>query len=131
METGEVIGEEIKKHSYLANSKEEFMLLYVTVFPIFIGLSHSSKVVYAYLLMRYKSGTTFEIGGASGSVIAKYGGVSTSAVANAITELKRQKLIYSPTKSMYQLNPRYAFRGSTSERNKALKAIIEIGCKNC
>lgn len=129
--TGEVISEGVKKHTYIANSKEEFMLLYVSVLPIFISLAHGSKIVYAYLLLTYNAGSMFEIGGASRATIAEYAGISTSAVANAITELKRLQLIYSPRKSMYQLNPRYAFRGSTSDRNKSLKALIELGCKNC
>lgn len=129
--TGEVISENIKKHSYIANSKEAFMLLYVNMLPIFIKLSPSAKDVYVYLLMTYNAGTMFEIGIGSRVTIAEYIDISTSAVANAITELKRMQFIYSPRKSMYQLNPRYAFKGGTKERNKSLKALIELGCKDC
>ena len=57
--------------------------------------------------------------------------MSLSAVANGLTELKEAGLVYSQNKGMYQINPRYAFKGSTSNRDAALKAIIELGCKDC
>lgn len=128
---GEVLAEYEKRHTYIANSKEEFMILYVNVLPIFITLSHPSKSTYAYLLANYDSETIFEIGGGLRSLIAKRIGMSTSAVANALTELKDSNLIATHGKGMYQINPRYAFKGSSSHRNRALKAIIELGCKDC
>jgi len=129
--TGELIEENIKRHKYLANSKEEFMLLYVNVLPKFILLSHPAKTVYAYLLSSYDSETIFEIGGGTRALISNKIGMSSSAVANGLTELKENGLLYSHSKGMYQINPRYAFKGSTSNRNNALKAIIELGCKDC
>jgi len=128
---GEIIGEDIKRHTYIANSKEEFMLLYVNILPIFIDLSNPAKSTYAYLLGNYDSETIFEIGGGTRSLIAKRVGMSLSAIANALTELKETGLIATHGKGMYQINPRYAFKGSTHNRNKALKAIIELGCKDC
>jgi len=129
--TGEVISDEIKKHTYIANSKEEFMLLYVNALPIFIDLSNPAKSTYAYLLSKYASETIFEIGGGTRSLIANRLGMSLSAIANGLTELKEAGLLYSQNKGMYQINPRYAFKGSTSNRDAALKAIIELGCKDC
>ena len=128
---GEVLDDHVKKHTYIANSKEEFMILYVSVLPIFIDLSNPAKSTYAYLLSNYNSETIFEIGGGVRSLIAKRVGMSLSAIANGLTELKEAGLITTHSKGMYQINPRYAFKGSTHNRNKALKAIIEIGCKDC
>jgi hypothetical protein len=130
-ETGEVLSTNIKIHKYIASSKDEFMLLYVNVLPIFIGLSNPAKTVYAYLLSNYNSNVTFEIASGTRSLISNTYGMSLSAVANALTELKEHSLIYSHTKGMYQINPRYAFKGSSNDRNSALKAIIELGCKDC
>lgn len=130
-ETGELLDTTTKHHSYLANSKEEFMLLYVNMLPIFIGLSGPAKSVYAYLLMRYSSGFEFEIGGGSRTLIAKETSLNPSTVANTLTELKESNLLYSQTKGIYRINPRYAFKGSSIDRNKALKVLIELGCKDC
>ena len=129
--TSEILSEETKRHTYIANSKEEFMLLYVNALPIFIDLSNPAKSTYAYLLSKYASETIFEIGGGTRSLIANRLGMSMSAIANGLTELKEAGLLYSPNKGMYQINPRYAFKGSTINRNAALKAIIELGCKDC
>lgn len=131
VDTGEVIETNVKKHSYIANSKEEFFLLYVNALPIFIGLSHPAKTIYAYLLKDYTSKTLFEIGSGLRGVMKEQLGIASSTIANALTELVEHNLLYSPKRSMYQINPRYAFKGSTSDRNEALKAIIELGCKDC
>lgn len=130
-ETGELIEQNIKKHTYIANSKEEFMFIYVNALPVFIGLSGPAKSVYAMLLKDYNTKSVFEIGGAMRSHIASYIGIGKSTVANAFTELVNAGFLYSQSKGLYQINPRYAFKGSTSERNDALKAIIELGCTNC
>lgn len=130
-ETGEVLDENIKHHRYIANSKEQFMMLYVAALPIFIKISHPAKSVYAYMLGTYNNDTVFGMEGHVRSYVAKNLGISNSAVANALTELKREKLIFSPNKGLYQLNPRYAFKGGSAARNKALKAVIELGCEDC
>lgn len=129
--TGELISTNVKSHKYLANSKEEFMLLYVSVLPIFIELSHPAKSVYAYILANYNSGAVFELGGGSRGFIASKLGIGNSTVANALSELKEQNLICVHSRSMYQINPRYAFKGSSTDRSQALKAIIELGCRDC
>ena len=129
--TGEILESNIKKHTYIANSKEEFLLLYVNALPVFMGLSNPAKTVYAFLLKDYNSKSIFEIGGGLRALMSKELGIAPSTVANSLTELVTANFLYSPSKSLYQINPRYAFKGSTSERNVALKAIIELGCKDC
>ena len=130
-ETGEIIESNVKHHTYIANSKEEFLLLYVNALPIFRSVSNPAKSVYAYLLERYNAKTVFELGGAMRGLMSKDLHFASSTIANALTELVEAKLLYSKSKALYQINPRYAFKGSTSERNEALKAIIELGCKDC
>lgn len=130
-ETGELLESNVKHHKYIANSKEEFLLLYVNALPIFRGISNPAKSVYAYLLERYNAKAVFEVGGGMRGLMSKELQFAPSTIANALTELVETKLLYSKAKGLYQINPRYAFKGSTSERNEALKAIIEIGCKEC
>lgn len=129
--TAEIIDSNVKKHTYIANSKEEFLLLYVNALPIFINLSNPSKTIYAFLLKDYNSKSVFEIGAGLRTLLSKQLGFAPSTIANALTELTVCKLLHSPSRSLYQLNPRYAFKGSTLDRNDALKAIIELGCKDC
>lgn len=130
-ETGEIIETNVKHHKYIANSKEEFLLLYVNALPIFRGISNPAKSVYAFLLERYNAKAVFELGGGMRGLMSKELHFAPSTIANGLTELVEAKLLYSKSKGLYQINPRYAFKGSTSERNEALKAIIELGCKDC
>lgn len=129
-ETGEIISTEIKRHTYIANTKEEFMFIYVTLFPIFIGLSAPAKSLYIYILSKYPVNTEFEIADGSRRTISEALNIGRSSVSNALLELKNRNLIFSRSRSMYQINPRYAYKGSTADRANALKAIIEIGLKS-
>lgn len=130
-DSGEILETNVKHHKYIANSKEEFLLLYVNALPIFRGISNPAKSVYAYLLERYNAKVVFEVGGGMRGLMTTELHFAPSTIANALTELVEAKLLYSKSKGLYQINPRYAFKGSTSERNEALKAIIELGCKDC
>lgn len=130
-ETGELIESNSKEHTYIANSKEEFLILYVNALPIFMNASNPAKSLYAFLLKDYNAKSIFEIGGGLRSFMSKQLGFANSTIANALTELVELNLLYSPSKGLYQINPRYAFKGSTSDRNSALQAIIKLGCKDC
>lgn len=128
-EDGEILSVEVKKHTYIANSKEEFMLIYVSLFPIFLGLSSPAKSLFVYFLSTYNVSTTFEIADGSRRLIAERLKIGKSTIANALAELRSRDLIFTHSRAMHQINPRYAFKGSTDDRQKALKAIIEIGLK--
>lgn len=112
------------------NVDESFTISTDLLFKI-MSMSNPSTSVYFYLLPTYIDDKKFIIDGNMRKSIAKTLHRSASAVANALTELKKEKLLISVDKGMYQINPRYAFKGSTSNRNAALKAIIELGCKDC
>lgn len=58
-------------------------------------------------------------------------GLKPGTVGNALTGLTSKKLLYSTSKGLYKLNPRYAFKGNTKERNAMLKAILEMECPDC
>lgn len=130
-ETGEIIDQEVITHSYVTKDKETFFLVYSSLIGLLGELSNPSVKVLSYILLNYKINTFFELGGASRNVIANAMNISKSAVANALTELRDNNILYSHSRSMYQINPRYAFQGSTSDRKTALKSIIELGCKEC
>jgi len=133
-ETGEVLDYDYAEHKYITNSKEEFFLGYVSLLAAFSNISGPSIKAYAYLLMYYKAGTPIGLNKGIKQKMAAFMHVSSiGTVNNTLLELKREKLIFSDPdiKGVYLINPRYAFKGSTSDRNKKLKAIIELGCKDC
>lgn len=131
-EDGEVLDEKTIVHSYIVDDKETFYLIYSSLIGLLGEISNPAVKVLSYILLNYKTDTQFEIGGATRKIIADKMKISNSAVANALTELKNNTILYSFARSMYQINPKYAFQGSTNNRKKALKAIIELryGNKN-
>lgn len=130
-ETGLLIDTNVKVHTYIAESKEDWFITYSSLLGVFNELSLGAIKSYAYILKNYNFDTQFEIGKATRRNIADYCKISESNVAASLAELKDKELLFSPNRSIYMINPRYAFKGSTSNRNYSLKAIIELGCKNC
>lgn len=130
IETGEIIDYNVNHHKYLANNKEEFMLLYSSILGIFEGLEQSEIRVYGYLL-RYAEGLEFDISKKIRLNIAESTNLNERTVYKTCQSLVDKKLIYKNSNGLYKINPRYAFKGSTSERNAALKAILEIECPEC
>lgn len=130
-ETGELIDQEVITHKYITNDKESFYLVYSSLIGLLGEISNPAVKVLSYVLLNYKTDTQFELGATSRKMIASKMNLGASSVANALTELKSCNILYSTMKSMYQINPRYAYQGSTSDRKNAMKAIIELGCKNC
>lgn len=129
---GLVLDRNIKRHTYLADTKEQFFIGYVSMLAIFYEqLSGPEIKVYAYLLANYNFDTTIAIVKGIKNEMVKSMGGSTRTIDNALSTLTTKKLIYSTGRSMYKLNPRYAFKGSTGERNRLLKVILEMECPDC
>ena len=129
-DTGEVIEQTIKKHSYIANSKEDFLLLYSSILGIFQRMEQSEIRVFSYLL-QYANGTKFSVNKPIRLEISKQTDLNERTVYNTIKKLEDKNLIFKYDTGAYQVNPRYAFKGSSLERNNQLKLIIELGCKDC
>lgn len=130
METGELIEQTTKKHSYIANSKEDFLLLYSSILGIFQRMEQSEIRVFSFLL-QYANGTKFSVNKPIRLEISKQTNLNERTVYNTIKKLEDKKLIFKHETGAYQVNPRYAFKGSSLERNNQLKLIIELGCKDC
>lgn len=129
-DTGEVLSTNIKKHSYLANTKEQFFLCYSSVLGIFMEMEQSEIRVFGYLL-RYADGTKFDLSKKMRIDIADCTNLNERTIYNIIPNIVKKKLIFKHESGLYQINPRYAFKGSSDTRNKELKMILELGYKDC
>ena len=135
-EDGELLDETIKSHSYIANSKEEFFLIYSTLIGVFQKISSAEVRVYAFLLQHYPSGGKIVINHIIRNDMVKATGLSEGTINNTLMSLTTSEkttypLLYKLGRGTYQLNPRFAFKGSSKTRNNSLKSIIELGCKHC
>ena len=135
-DTGELTDMPIVGHiDFMAGDQDEFYLIYSKLISLIIedDLSGPEIKVYAYLLKTFGVGVPIALIKSikeNMSVIMK---IKTSTIDNAISKLSSRPtpLIFRKDKSVYYLNPRFGLKGSSSERNKQMKILIQLGCKNC
>jgi hypothetical protein len=133
-ETGEELEVDVIKHTYLAGSKDQFFLGYVTMLSLFQKMSAPSIKVFSYILERYNAGVMIGINTPIRNEMQKVlGFTADSTIKNALTELVKVKLLYreNNVNGAYYINPRHAFKGSSRDRDKLLKVVIELYCENC
>ena len=128
--TGEVLDVDIKKHTFIANNKETFFIGYSALIGAFMEMSQAEIRIFGYTL-RFAKGVHFDISKKIRLDIAAFTGLNERTILNTIPSLLKKKLLYKHQSGLYQVNPRYAFQGSSNERNDQLKAIIELGCRDC
>ena len=130
-ETGELLSQDINNIKYLAASKEEFYLMYSSMVIILKSSSDVRMKLFAALLERYSKGVEFGMSGALKEIIAKETSCSPRSLDAAMTDLIEKNIIVRLGKSLYKINPRHVFQGSSSDRNKQLLATIELHCPEC
>lgn len=131
METGELIDVVYNKTTYLANSKEEFYLMYSSMVLILKGSTDVRMKLFASLLERYSQGQEFSMSKGLKEIMAKECNCQPRSFDKAFTSLIKENIVVKLGHSLYRINPRHVFQGSSTSRNEALKAIMELGCKEC
>jgi predicted DNA-binding transcriptional regulator len=125
--TGELIDTVIKPHKFLVETKEEFLLCYSSLLGVFMNMNTSEIRVYAYLL-QYATGIKFEISKSVREDIAEKTNLTERTVYTTIKVLIDKRLLIQD--KLYQINPIYAFKGSSNDRKIVLKAILELEMKS-
>lgn len=130
--TGKVIDYDISWHNYLANTREEFFLAYSSMLLALEEHSTDAKVkLFAYLVRMYAQGNIFAMSKILKEDMARKIGLATRTLDNTLTQLINIKFVIRVGRNAYKINPRHVFKGSTLERNKALKLILELECPDC
>jgi hypothetical protein len=129
--TGEVIEQSVHKTNYLANSKEEFYLTYSSMTMFLLNSSDTNVKLFGSLISKYSSGDEFAITRGLKNAIAEQSGCSSRSLDNAVSYLVKNKYLVRVAHGLYRINPRHIFKGSSSERNSKLKAILEVECPDC
>jgi hypothetical protein len=132
IEDGQVVDETMKVHTYLAANKEQFFIGYASMLGmVYEQLTGPEIKVYAYLLDKYNSGSTIGIVKGVKEEMTKAIKIKLGTIDNALSGLVKKRMIYSTGKAVYKLNPRYAFKGPTANRDRLLKYILEVECPDC
>src|SRR3989304_8991800 len=129
-DSGELIESFTSRVTYLANTREEFYLMYSSMVLVLKDSSDVKIKLFASLLERYSKGQEFSMGKTLKDIMAKECKCKPRSFDLAFTSLVKDGIIVKIGYSLYKMNPRYIFQGSSSDRNNALKATIGIGLKN-
>lgn len=127
-ETGELEDIQVTNHQYLAGNPEEFYLAYTSLLNVWAkwDLSVSDLNLYSYLCAHYANGTAFNISEYVKKDVANISGRSPSSFNNSPRALLAKGLIVKVANKTYKINPRYIFKGSSANRNKALFEILQV-----
>jgi hypothetical protein len=130
-ESGELLDVTVNKTTYLANTTEEFFLMYSSMVLILKGSTDVRMKLFASLLERYSKGQEFSMSKAFKIIMAEECGCKPRSFDLAFTNLIKDHIVIKLGPSLYKINPRHVFQGSSSDRNKSLKAILELNCPEC
>ncbi len=130
-DTGEVLDVVINNTTYLANTAEEFYLMYSSMVLILKGSTDVRMKLFAALLERYSRGQEFSMSKTLKEIMANECECKPRSFDLAFTTLIKDNIIIRIGPLTYKINPRHVFQGSSNERNKSLKAILELHCKDC
>lgn len=130
-ETGEILNESINKTNFLANTKEQFCLMYSSLMLFYLNSSLTEVKLFSALIMRYANGMSFSLGRGMRDEISQEANCSSRSLDNALTNLIKEKYIIKIGRNHFKINPRHVFKGSTNERDSQLKAVLELHCKDC
>jgi len=128
--TGEILSETTSVTMYLANSSKEFYLMYASMLSVLKGSSDPKINLLAGLIERYSKGQEFSMSRGLKDLIAKECNGSSRTFDRAFTVLKEENLIIEVSPRLYRINPKHIFQGSSKNRDKSLKLLMEIGLKN-
>ena len=122
--TGEIMSTQINKTTYLANTKEEFYLMYSSMVLILKSSTDVRIKLFAALLERYSQGQEFTMSKSLKEIIAKETGCSPRSLDTSFTSLLRDNIIVNVGPRLYKVNPRHVFQGSSSDRNEIGRAHV-------
>tara|TARA_R110002153_G_scaffold246678_2_gene402561 strand:- start:925 stop:1362 length:438 start_codon:yes stop_codon:yes gene_type:complete len=123
-DTGELMDVNVKTVKILTKS-DTFSLVYASFWNILIGgtLNKADVEVTAYLIKHYGDNTPFTISSYIKKELAKSSGKSETTYNNCTRVLLKNEIIFKLSGNTYKLNPKFVFKGSSSERNKL---VIEM-----
>lgn len=130
-EEGEMI-DVAESNISICTDQTDFALVYANIWNILEdhNLGKVDIVLLGYLIQHYADGRVFTINGGLKKELAERSKLSVTSFNNSTRKLLDRGLIYSIEGRSYKVNPRYAFKGSSKDRNKAIVTMSNY-CKNC
>lgn len=133
-ETGEIIEQstEIKHHKIVVDSDESFFWTYNALLSILQDLTKTEIKLLQYACLNAQwNKNIVSFGKPVCEDIKKSYDISYQTVKDTVSSLKTKNIFIPLGSGYYRINPRYYWRGNSSERKKTMKFILEVECPEC
>lgn len=133
-ETGEVMETsiDIKTHKVVVDSRETMAFISSVILGLFDDLDGTELklITYCAVNAEYNSNTV-NLTKPMCTIISNKLQVGYQTIKNTISKLKKKKILIPLGSGTYRVNPKYTWKGTTDERKKMMKYILEVECPNC
>jgi hypothetical protein len=129
--TGELIEKEEKRTNVVVQSREEFVQVYTSIEAKLLELSLSEERVLFYCILHCDRENLIRISSYDKKQMQDKWKIANSTIANALTTLKRLKILIPLERGAFRINPTYAWKGTSNDRTTMLKRVLEIECPQC
>jgi predicted 3-demethylubiquinone-9 3-methyltransferase (glyoxalase superfamily) len=131
--TGEIleVEHEIKNHKIVVADKKGFAMLTFAVIGMLDGLDKTSikVIIWCSLNANYNS-NIISLTKPYCTEITKDFGITYQTIKNSIGVLVKKKILIPLGSGAYRINPRYFWKGGTTEQLKMMSYVLNIECPN-
>lgn len=132
--TGELIevDVEVKEHKIIIDNEPEFSMVFAKIIGLIDGLDNTSIKVLMWGIVNCNYNTNIvSFTRPMCDMISKEYNLKYGSIKNAVSKLAQQKVLLSMGSGMYRINPRYAWKGGSSERKKTMQYVLTVECPGC
>lgn len=133
-ETGELIDVAIeqKEHIIIVDDEPAFAMVYTKIIGLIDGLDNTSIKVLMWGILNCNYNTNIvSFTKPMCDMIGEEYNLKYGSIKNAISKLSTAKVLLPMGSGMYRINPRYAWKGGSSERKKTMQYVLTIECPTC
>jgi hypothetical protein len=133
-ESGELLATsmDVKEGKIVVESREQFSLVYATIIGALSELNGLDVKLLMYCTIHSSYNTNLiALSNPYLKYIAELYGSTPGSIRNSITRLCNKQILIKAGSGSYRINPRYFWRGTTPERERTMKYVLEVECPNC
>lgn len=132
-ETGELLNIEVqtKQHKIVAHDETDFLQLYYSLTGLLDQMSLAESKLLFHLCFECDRENKIALPKKIKEDLAEKSGLHLQTINNCLTSLTGKNILIRVATGLYRINPRYVWKKSQGERDKMLKYVLEVECKNC
>lgn len=133
-ESGELINtsKHTKTHRIILDDKDEFVFMYMSVLSLIDDLDNVCVKVLCHCCRLSTKGTNMvALTKPFIEDISDRTKLKEQTIRNAIVRLVKKNALIKLGAATYRINPRYYWKGNSTERLKTMEYILRVECPNC